>query len=88
MTFISNPPMWVQLEREKWSEIWTLTTKDGQSLDLFIEEVREWLTLRNADEFQMEKALDEAYHFGKVELIIKNPRIIRDKLTKDSPKLD
>lgn len=80
--------MWVQLEREKWSEIWTLTTKDGQSLDLFIEEVREWLTLRNADEFQMEKALDEAYHFGKVELIIKNPRIIRDKLTKDSPKLD
>ena len=81
------PPLVVEIEREAFSSIWTVEA-EGQTFDMEVDELREFLMLRNSDEYETEKALDEAYHFRRVTLIIKNPRRVRTALTVDDPQLD
>ena len=82
-----HPPLELKIEREAFQDIWTLTEPDGQSHDFWLEELKEWLLLRNMDEDQMNKALDEAYHFRRVTVVITNPRKIQGKLTIDDPNI-
>ena len=81
-----NPPLLVEIEREAFSDIWTVKA-EGQTLDFWIEDLRQWLLTRNADEYELEKALDEAYHFRRVVMVISNPRVIKGPDSVDDPKI-
>ena len=82
-----NQPQTFLIKREAFQETWTVTTL-GQSHDMWLEDLREWLLLRNADEVAMENALDEAYHFRESVLVVKSPRKIRSSTGIDDPQLD
>jgi len=74
-TNASNSPLHVIVTREQFSIFYLIETPvNGYSEELEVEEVREWFRLRGAKEDMVEKALDQAWNFGRSEVLIKNPR--------------
>ena len=71
------PPLHVLIDREPWSETFTLNLDNGQSEELDPEEVREWFRVRGANMDALEKVLDQAWNFRYADVVIANPKVPR-----------
>lgn len=69
------PGLHVIIQREMWSEFFTITTTaNGHTEELEPEELRAWFKIRGADMDKMEKVFDHVWNFQYAEVVVENPK--------------
>jgi len=75
--------MLIQVRREPFSPYYQLIMPNGNSEEILCEDIYEWFRLRGAKAEVIEKAIDEAWNFYSVDILVpewrepsvQNPRI-------------
>lgn len=80
-------PATIKIEREPWSDYFTITSPNGHSEELEVEETREWFRTRGANMDKLETVLDHVWNFRRAEVTIKNFRAPQEPSTPHAPRI-
>ncbi len=77
----------ILIQREPFSDLFTLTLPNGHTEEVYWDEVDEWFKVRGADMDAAKAALDYVWNFGEVDFVIAVPKNPLHARGKHAPKI-